>query len=273
MKISEILAVTPPPECLGDSVSAAADLALLWRADLTLLYHNEQPHDLAILTERAAQLEERGIPKVSLQGDNWDKLSEVVDAMQKLVPYDLIMKVMHHRNQRHTTDWHMLRAIRAPLYLLNPEPHPAQSRILVAMDLDHRDPQVQQLNLKVMRYAKLMAQARDSELHVIYAPHLSRFLHELDIVSPHQVERDATANCAEAIAWLEAEGVDPDHIHIKSGETGRVIRDKSCKLKADTLVMGYFKRSGVLNQLWRSKAEQMISDLRCHLLVVPADTE
>ncbi|MBY6185195.1 universal stress protein [Marinobacter hydrocarbonoclasticus] len=273
MKIEEVLAITPPPECLGDSIDPAAALARLWKAKLTLLYHDQRPHDVEHLREQAEQLAQTGIPGVELQGDNWEQLSEVVDAMQKLVPYDLIMKVMHHRSQRHTTDWHMLRAIRAPLYLLHPEPHATQPRILVAMDLDHRDPQVQKLNLKVLEYAKLMAQAKACELHVIYAPHLSRFLHELDLVSPHAVEKEATANCAEARAWLEAEGVDPENIHIKPGETGQVIRDKSCKLKVDTLVLGYFKRKGVLSQLWKSNAERLISTLHCHMLVVPADTE
>ncbi len=273
MKVDEILAVTPPPECLGDSIEPAAGLASLWRANLTLLYHNQRPHDVDALRQRVEQLQHGDIPSVSLQGDNWDTLSEVVEAMQKLVRYDLIMKVMHHRGQKHTTDWHMLRAIQAPLYLLHPKPHSAQPRILVAMDLDHRDAAVQQLNLKVMAYAKLLAQAKSADIHVVYAPHLSRFLHELDLVSPHEVEKAATANCAEARAWLEAEGVDPAHIHIKPGDTGQVVRDKSCKLKVDTLVMGYFKRTGVMSQLWRSNAERLISTLHCHLLVVPADTQ
>ncbi|MBY5920708.1 universal stress protein [Ferrimonas balearica] len=273
MKVDEILAVTPPPECLGDSIEPAAALARLWRANLTLLYHNQRPHDVEALKEKIEELKQSEIPKVTLQGDNWERLSEVVEAMQKLVRYDLILKVMHHRSQKHTTDWHMLRATQAPLYLLNPKPHNTQARILVAMDLDHRDAAVQQLNLKVMAYAKLLAQAKEAEIHVVYAPHLSRFLHELDLISPHEVEKTATANCAEARAWLEAEGVDPANIHIKPGDTGQVVRDKSCKLKVDTLVMGYFKRSGVLSQLWRSNAERLISTLHCHLLVVPADTQ
>ncbi|MBY5991273.1 universal stress protein [Ferrimonas balearica] len=271
MEIKEILAVTPPPESPGDPIGTAANLAKLWQANLTVLYHNQRSHDLGALNQMADELKGAGVPNVKVQGDNWDKLSDVIDAMQKLAPFDLIIKLMHHRKQSHTTDWYVLRVAHSPVLLLNPEPQAHQSRILVAMDLDHKTARVQKLNTKVLAHAKGLAESRNAELHVIYAPHLSRFLHELDMISPHEVAQTAMANCTEARAWLEAEGIPAEHIHIKPGLTGQVIRDKTCKLKVDTLVMGYFKRTGMISQLWRSNAEQLLGDLRCHMMVVPAD--
>ncbi|GAA5186098.1 universal stress protein [Ferrimonas gelatinilytica] len=264
------LVIVPTPELSTEPLVSALALAQSTGRALLVLHHtaNEaQTLSLARCHSLAQQCSDESGQVVQFYSQCGSPLYEAIDSVLRLTPCDLIIK----SQDGEPMDWQVLKRSPLPVWMLTPKVRVKKGTVVAALDLGHRSPRVERLNVHVLKQAKCLAQAQGAELHVLYVPVLAGFWKDLDLLNARWRERRAMENKTLPLAWLAGEGVTEERIHVKAGNPGLVIRDMSCALGANTLVLGCVPRRGLMAAIKGEGGlpQQLMAHLSCHLLLVP----
>ncbi|QYJ85717.1 universal stress protein [Shewanella mesophila] len=184
--------------------------------------------------------------------------------------FDLMVKAVHHADHYLPMDWHLIRHTKIPLMLLSDNPLNRSDCVLMAVDLGSDNMIKKQLNQCVIKQAKALAQATNSELHLAYIIRVPKILRDMDLVNTRTLIKDAYQRYQTQLAEID---LPQDHIHILAGEPDLCLYELSCRLKAGYVVLGARQRSGMLGYVIGNTVEAMLSRIRSNVLVIPADDQ
>lgn len=178
------------------------------------------------------------------------------------------MIVKSYRKSDHLlpTDWHLIRQTRVPLMLLTDNHRARAQDVLVALDLGSKSDTKQMLNQQLLANAKQLVKATGGELHLAYVVHLSRVIRDLEVVDTRQLVKDVYRNNA---LLLESLGLPKDQVHVMVGDETQCLPQLANKLQVGYFVIGARQRKGILGYVMGNTAEEILSKMHSHLLVVP----
>lgn len=191
-------------------------------------------------------------------------------AIAKANPTDfqLMIKAVHPVNHYMPTDWHLIRNIRIPLLLMTEKPFTKNDVTLVALNLNNEADD--DANHRLVAQGRKLAEASNTQLHLVYIHKSSTVLRELDLTS-HQDELNAAH--AKYHARLLEFTVPEQAVHLMVGDPKLCLVDLSCKLKAAYLVVGTAQRKGLMGLVIGNTAEAILEHIHSNVLVVPSKGE
>ncbi|TKB49341.1 universal stress protein UspA [Ferrimonas sediminicola] len=178
----------------------------------------------------------------------------------------LIVKAYRKSDHLLPTDWHLIRQTRVPLMLLTDNHRARAEDVLVALDLGGKNEAKQMLNQQLLHHAKALVAATGGELHLAYVVHLSQVIRDLEVIDTRQLVKDVYRQHA---LLLESLGLPKDNIHVMVGDEGRCLPQLAAKLQVGYFVIGARQRKGLLGYVMGNTAEEILSKMHSHLLVVP----
>jgi len=185
--------------------------------------------------------------------------------------YDLVVKTGHRSEAVfHTpSDWHLFRDSPVPVYSAFAQPHKTKNSILVALDLQTRNPEKQQLNDRLIEQAFKLSIQLNLTLHCCFVIEFPTLVKDMDLIDvrarANQIEKAVRSKAEEA---FELYGIDNDHLHIKQGKGWQVICEQAHKLKAECIVVGSVGNKGIRGKLIGNTAEKVIQHAHTDLLVI-----
>mgnify|MGYP003641434628 FL=1 len=183
-----------------------------------------------------------------------------------------------------STDLNLLRNCPCPLWIIKSTEQKGYREIVAAVDYDFEDPNVDQLNGRILGLAAAVALADFSEMHVVHA---WRLLHEDFLRSAHvgidNNEVDAMAELEQnrRRQWLEK--LVADHcasqgegatdylqpkIHLPKGDASSAVPALANEIGAELIVMGTVGRTGIPGFFIGNTAETILNQIDCSVLTV-----
>lgn len=301
---SILVAVKDPDAKVLPAVDKAAQLARAFGARLDLFHSITEPvladtylyangefrkfrHET--LTRRRERLEALARPlresglDVRVSAD-WDfPAHEAIVRHARRHKHGLIVAECH-RGRRiapwllHLTDWELLRISPVPVLLVRSGATWQDLNVLAAIDPAHRFAKPAKLDSRILSTAASFAKALNGTLHVAhsYIPVPAGTVPMLGGASALVIgqiaegsEKRATAAFAEAIA---AYRLPKSRQHLVQGLPVDTLPEVAREIQSGLVVMGAVSRSGLKRMLIGNTAEQLLSKLRCDVLVVkPAE--
>lgn len=171
------------------------------------------------------------------------------------------------------TDWHLIRECPAPVMLVAENKWNRASPILAAVDLSSDKPVKKALNHRIIAQARQLADAMETDLHLVHALHTSVILADMDLVDTDARDRKRRAALKPQVEHLcHTWHLDPEHVHIVSGPAQKVIPSTANRIKADMVVIGTSGKTGLAARVIGNTAEKVLTHLRTDLLAIkPAD--
>lgn len=194
---------------------------------------------------------------------------------------DIVIKDTHYhsvlkRSIFSNTDWSLIRACAATLWLVKPRPPGQKPCFVAAVDPLHERDKPADLDNRILATANSLSQALDGEVHVFHAFDVSAAIAvstdsmTMPIALPINDFTDAMrAEHTEAVERLcKAHGIPPDRTHIHQGGTRQLLMTLTEQLRADAVVMGAISRSGIKGLFLGNTAEDVLDRLHCDLIIV-----
>jgi nucleotide-binding universal stress UspA family protein len=179
-----------------------------------------------------------------------------------------------------TTCRRLMRKCPCPVWIIKAGSEQRFHRVLAAVDPRPPDQERDPLNIKILELATSLAEANDSELHVVYVwPYWARWLspqpdglHEGDVDKmEHEVETLQDKMLSVLIAPFRNAG-QIDHVHLLKGKPGDEIAKLTEELSIELLVMGTICRTGIIGFLIGNTAERALDQVKCSVLTIKPDT-
>lgn len=171
-----------------------------------------------------------------------------------------------HRSERFLytpTDWQLLRACSAPIFLVSDNKWRKSPNVLAAVDLETKRKSKQALNHQILKAAKAFADTNSAELFVCYTVSFSKLLRDLGIHYKDEVEREAQKSLLKKVQKLAKEyDVPQANFIIKAGEPSMVIPSVAAKQKAGLVVIGTTGRKGLKAKILGNTAEKILSFIK-----------
>jgi universal stress protein E len=183
--------------------------------------------------------------------ENWR--DQVVAAAQRSGA-DLVIKhsVDHSdvdRVKRNTSDWELLRKTKCPVLMIKDHTRWEDRRVLAAIVENPVDDVHKKLNEQVIVFTNDFAESYQSDAHFVVAYH----------------DRNYEPNAA-AVAEKCRTGT--DKVHVVHGQTDRVIADTARAIKADLIVIGTARRTGIKATVVGNTSERLLDHTQCDVLVL-----
>jgi len=167
------------------------------------------------------------------------------------------------------TDWQLLRDVPAPIFLTCEEKWRKSHNVMACLDLQTKVKDKQELNQYIVKQAKQLADAQNSELHICYTIPFSNLLRDLGLQYKDEIEDNAIAAVTSIVDQLKADyALDDSHIHIHAGPAEKVILSTSAEAKAGIVVIGTVGRRGVSARLVGNTAEKVLPLLKSDVLTL-----
>lgn len=168
----------------------------------------------------------------------------------------------------------LLRTCPCPVWLLKPEVFGQFDHVLAAVDVVSDDEEHIAFNEEILKLAHFVASREDAQLHVVAAWE-PRIL-AADRAGASQKELDALTSRFESRVYQALdELLHVDYAksqdfqrHVQRGRSADVIQRVAAKVKADLLVMGTIRRTGIPGFLIGSTAETVLTDVDCSVLAI-----
>jgi universal stress protein E len=185
--------------------------------------------------------------------------------------FDLIIKT-GHRSERAfyvPTDWHLLRNGVSPIMLVAEKKWRKKQSIMVSLDMASKVKSKQALNQKLIEAGKMLAKANDMPLHLCFSLAISPVLKDLGIIDKNKTVKQAKAKYIPLMqAMLGDYSLPPEQIHIKAGDTKKVIPSVASEIGAALVVIGSVGRKGLKAKLLGNTAESVLVLLKTDVLIV-----
>jgi universal stress protein E len=168
-----------------------------------------------------------------------------------------------------STDWQLLRECPCPVLIVAAKKWHRTKPVLVTLDLGTKLPEKRQLNHKVLKTARDLADALGVELEIIAAIEIPTLLSDLDLVDPIAYTKQAREAMQGHIADLAgAHGLPVRAFRSKRGPVEKVITSRAAKVRAQIVVMGTVGRTGVKARLLGNTAEKVLRLLKTDILAI-----
>jgi universal stress protein E len=196
------------------------------------------------------------------------------------VSADFVVKDTHYhsvlkRSIFSNTDWNLIRNCPATLWLVKPRPPGKRPCFVAAVDPLHEHDKPAELDDRIVRTAKALAEALGGEMHVFHAFDLTAAIAiSTDAMTPIALPMNELADAmraehTEAVELLCKEhGVPRDRTHIHQGGTRQLLLTLTEQLRADAVVMGAVSRSALKSLFLGHTAEDVLDRLHCDLVIV-----
>jgi universal stress protein E len=193
---------------------------------------------------------------------------------------DFVIKDTHYhsvlkRSIFSNTDWNLIRNCAATLWLVKPRPPGQRPCFVAAVDPLHERDKPADLDNRIVRTGKALAEALGGEVHVFHAFDLTAAIAiSTDAMTPialpiNELADAMRADHTEAVERLCKEhGVPPERTHIHQGGTRQLLLALTDRLRADAVVMGAVSRSGLKGLFLGNTAEDVLDRLHCDLVIV-----
>ena len=203
--------------------------------------------------------------------------------VRKSVDYgaDIVIKDTHYHSslQRSifsNTDWSLIRACAAALWLVKPRPPGQRPCFIAAVDPLHERDKPADLDQRILATANALSTALGGEVHVFHAFDVSAAIAlstdsmTMPVALPVNDFSDAMrAEHTEAVASLcRTHGVPPQRMHVREGSTRELLMTLTDQLRADAVFMGAISRSGLKGLFLGNTAEDVLDRLHCDLVIV-----
>ncbi|MCY1331705.1 Universal stress protein E [compost metagenome] len=167
-------------------------------------------------------------------------------------------------------DWHLLRKVPTPLFLIRSSQAWEGGTFLAGMDVEHRDEAHVALQGNVIGHAKFLCDLFEADLHVVSAYSSAR----LPQADPEQTYGQVAAHhCLEQCRWFMEEYELPAYrLHVGEGPARELIPRIAHEFEATLTVLGTVARHGVVGALVGNTAEAVLDRLEGDLLVLKPDS-
>ena len=201
---------------------------------------------------------------------------KAVDSAANLVVKDTHFHSALQRSIFSNTDWSLIRACPATLWLVKPRPTGQRPCFIAAVDPLHERDKPANLDNRILTTATELAAALGGELHVFHAFDVSTLIAASTETTamPSAVLLDELTDAmrakhAEAVDLLrKAHAVPPERTHVQQGSTREQLMTLTDQLRADAVVMGAVSRSGLRGLFLGNTAEDVLDRLHCDLVIV-----
>jgi universal stress protein E len=185
--------------------------------------------------------------------------------------FDLIIKT-GHRSERAfyvPTDWQLLRSGVSNLMLVADRKWRKKKSVMVSLDMASKVKSKQDLNQKIIEAGKMLATANDMPLHLCFSLAISPVLKDLGIIDKNKTVKQAKAKYIPLMqAMIGDYDIPLENIHIKAGDTEKVIPSVASEIGAALVVMGSVGRKGLKAKLLGNTAESVLILLKTDVLIV-----
>ena len=304
-KINQILSVIDPTTDAQPAMERAAWLAEKTGAELELFicYYNEYLSGDRLfdspslekarqeiigghekhLEKLAAPLRDRGI-KVNTVAV-WDHpLYEGIVRHAAATGADIVLKDTHHhsavsRALLTNTDWNLIRACAAPLWLVKPQAIADEPVFVASIDPLNEHDKPAALDDEILVISKTLADACGGEVRAFhsYDPRIAVATATANAYIPvslpfdeieKQMREQHEKRFNEVISFHD---IGEDHAHLIAGLTHEELPELAEKVKADVVVMGAVSRNRWKRLFIGATAERTLEHLPCDLLIVKPD--
>ncbi len=185
--------------------------------------------------------------------------------------YDMVIKTGHRSESLFytPTDWHLIRSLRVPIYMVNSQSYESKKSVLVALDFMAKSESKQRLNKQLLEEAFKLAIQLGCSLHCCQAIHIPTLVNDLDLIDVdahvRKVEREALEKAAPLLAEYD---IEKDRCHILKGEPSEVLKGLSTKIGAQCLVIGTMGRKGIAGKIIGNTAEKAIHKVARDIVVI-----
>ena len=185
--------------------------------------------------------------------------------------YDLLLKTGHRSEGMFyvPTDWHLMRNGEIPVLLVAEKKWSKKRSIMVSLDMATKVKSKQALNHKLIDAGVMLSAATGMPLHCCFCMPISPILKDLGVVKKSEVEAKAKQQYLPQINQLLGEHQIPEkQIHIRAGETKKIIPSVASSVAAELVIIGSVGRKGVKAKLLGNTAEEVLALLKTDVLVM-----
>ncbi|QBF84603.1 universal stress protein UspE [Shewanella maritima] len=192
---------------------------------------------------------------------------------------DLIVKGTHDHDKLKAviftpTDWHLMRKAPIPVLMVKEHDWPVNGKIICAINVACEDEEHQNLNGKVIQYAKHLADKFSASVHLVNGypgtpVNLAIELPDFDANSYNDTIRMQHEQRVQYIA--QTYEIPFENCHVEEGLPEDIIPDMAQKLDAELVILGTVGRTGFSAALIGNTAEHVIDSINCDLLAIKPD--
>ncbi|MDA1073353.1 MAG: universal stress protein [Proteobacteria bacterium] len=203
----------------------------------------------------------------------WNKrVSDAVMNVADTFEADLIIKSADPDSPhfpRHPDDWNLLREARCPVFLVKPEPWPANASVVAAVNM--ADVEHAAMNRRILEAGALAARSLPGKLHIVNAlvqtkPLLTAAELGVDF---ERLELDARAQVTGDLnKVLKTLGIKGADLHITSGLPATLVTSVADETDAAIVVVGTAGRKGISALIIGNTSETLLHTLHHDLLVL-----
>ncbi|MEM7705568.1 MAG: universal stress protein [Pseudomonadota bacterium] len=247
----------------------SANFDLFHIADEDHVRHQFREDAQALLDQLAARYAKQGLADVDTSTQWAHPFDRGVIGAVELDWPDVVMITARNAQRLSPAEWRLLHGCEIPVWLVRDEPWPNPARIAAFVDPAHRSAHRSQADREVLNWTlALHNQVGDA-----------RLMHAIQQIPGEGLDDDMHDYLAEVKAQrqeeitrlLPGDGGVKLPIELAPGEPEILMRDFAQGDDAALVVMGVFSRSRLADLLIGSTAREVLPDLPCDVLAVPAD--
>jgi universal stress protein E len=301
MSVQRLLVVVDPTASAHPAIERAAWLARHVPARIELFISDYAAHlsgaasreadaRAALLERHRRRLEQLAEPLRAAALDvavdtRWDyPLHDSIVRKSVDAAADVVIKDTHYhsalrRSIFSNTDWSLIRACAATLWLVKPRPPGKRPCFIAAVDPLHERDKPADLDKVILSTAIELATSLGGEVHAFHAFDVSAAMAvstdsmAMPVALPVNELADAIrADHTGAVERLwKTYGISPQRIHVHQGSTRQLLLELTDQLRADAVVIGAISRSGLKGLFLGNTAEDILDRLHCDLVIVKPD--
>jgi universal stress protein E len=174
------------------------------------------------------------------------------------------------------TDWNLIRACPAPLWLVKPRATGAKPCFVAAVDPLHERDKPRDLDLEILTSGAELSGALGGQFVVFHAFDVAPVIAAsaegmsapLLLPVPELIDGVKAEHTNAVYALTDGHGIRREQVHIKQGGTREQLLALTDRLRADVVVMGAVSRRGLARVFLGNTAEEVLDKLGCDLLIV-----
>ncbi|WP_433771543.1 universal stress protein [Pseudomonas putida] len=227
------------------------------------------------LKDQAKNLRSRGVDVTTEATWVDDMQQDILDHVAEMHPDLLIKQVQHEPALKRAfftpLDWRLLRRCPVPVYLAGEGGLALPRKVVATVDVSNTEPEVSELNERIIKQACDLALQCQAELHLLFACDTSMvYLGGLGGggVALAELGRQLHKELENSFLDLADQfGVPPDRWHFIEGHPVSVLNEFTHAHSVDVIVMGRIQSHG-LDKLLGSTTEHVLYQVPCSILAV-----
>ncbi|PHZ86032.1 universal stress protein [Paremcibacter congregatus] len=154
-----------------------------------------------------------------------------------------------NQNDLSPSKWSLLRIADCPVLIVHPTAELQRKTILAAVNMQTDNPRYAELNEKILKMSRLMAQSYGAEKHIVNA-----YEDSMEFPDRAKLLRDTEA--------------DQKNIHVQQGNPATIISTVADDIDADVVVIGTLARRGILAAMRGNTCEEIIKRLNRDVMII-----